>query len=140
MAGMALLQHPGPPASSSRSGPGPSAAASLWLRWLSSEFEALAARRRVGISGWNSSTCSRVRGKRERGPSQILSGNTTQQFHQGQFVQVDQEDEQDDRAEYASSPNAEPCMGHWPQHQKLQVFQMLPVLKLASYISIPGSK
>lgn len=45
----------------SRSGPGWSAAASLWLRWLSSEFEALAARRLVGISGWNSSTCSRVR-------------------------------------------------------------------------------
>lgn len=33
-----------------------SAAASLWLGRLSPELEALAARRRVGVSGWNSST------------------------------------------------------------------------------------
>lgn len=53
--GLALLQHPGPPASSLVWGPRWSAAASLWLRRLSSEFEALAARWQVGICGWNSS-------------------------------------------------------------------------------------
>lgn len=64
--GLALLRYPGPPASSLVWGPGWSAAASLWLRWLSSEFEALAARRRVGIRGWNSSACTKERREERR--------------------------------------------------------------------------
>lgn len=92
--GLALLQHPGPPASSLVWGPGSSAAASLWLRWLSSEFEALAARRRVGICGWNSSAYTKERREERRGGTHKLwfpnlfllihnFGNATCQFHWG---------------------------------------------------------